>query len=215
MARCKLTVRSLSEELHLDVDSTVIQLMDMGLPVERATDLIPKSRLASVRAALGLPASLPGNHHGDVAALAAQARLPEAEARRRLVNAGILEKARFKRVPRGLVDRAMIALGIKKVSTATLSPATAAPSARDRRKAERAERRLRRRAWKIIGPEQPMVHVTPENVTAVHWALVADFKNSKDPIDPPGVRSEDLLHSAVHRSRTSLGETSKYPSVAM
>jgi death-on-curing protein len=52
-------------------------------------------------------------------------------------------------------------------------------------------------------------------VLAIHEALVADFRKSRDPIDPPGVRSESLLGSAVMRPYTSLGGVSKYPSLPM
>ena len=45
--------------------------------------------------------------------------------------------------------------------------------------------------------------------------LVTDFRKSKDPIEPPGVRNQDLLESAAQRPLTALGVTDKYPTVAM
>lgn len=50
-----------------------------------------------------------------------------------------------------------------------------------------------------------------EDVITIHEALVADFAASGDPIAPPGVRSIDLLQSAVSRQNTSLGGRLKYP----
>jgi death-on-curing family protein len=61
----------------------------------------------------------------------------------------------------------------------------------------------------------PIAHLTVDDVTAIHWALVEDFQRSRDPIDPPGIRSDHLLGSAVMRPYTSLGGTKKYPSLAM
>jgi len=49
-----------------------------------------------------------------------------------------------------------------------------------------------------------------EDVVAIHEALVADFAGSGDPISPPGVRSVDLLESAVWRQHTSLAGRLKY-----
>lgn len=60
-----------------------------------------------------------------------------------------------------------------------------------------------------------MILLAADEVERIHWLLVDDFRKSKDPIDPPGVKSKDLLESAVHRMRTSLGEQSKYPTVPM
>ena len=48
-----------------------------------------------------------------------------------------------------------------------------------------------------------------------HDQLVADFKNTPDPLDPPGVRSVQLLESAVSRPATAIGEHRKYPSIEM
>lgn len=60
-----------------------------------------------------------------------------------------------------------------------------------------------------------MSHLTAEDVTAIHEELVADFATTPDPLDPPGVRSIQLLESAVHRPQTSLGGHLKYPTVEM
>jgi death-on-curing protein len=46
-------------------------------------------------------------------------------------------------------------------------------------------------------------------------AIVDDFAKDRDPIDPPGVKSENLLASAAFRPQTTLGGVRKYPSMAM
>ena len=53
--------------------------------------------------------------------------------------------------------------------------------------------------------------LAPEEVLQIHEILVRDFANTKDPISPPGVRSMDLLASAVSRQHTGIAGTLKYP----
>lgn len=52
-----------------------------------------------------------------------------------------------------------------------------------------------------------------DNVKDIHYRLVEDFAKKSDPISPPGVRSEDLLASALFRPRTGLRDVRKYPTV--
>jgi death-on-curing family protein len=53
--------------------------------------------------------------------------------------------------------------------------------------------------------------ITAEEAIRIHEILVADFAQSGDRISPPGVRSLDLLESAVHRQHAGHGKTLKYP----
>jgi death-on-curing protein len=53
--------------------------------------------------------------------------------------------------------------------------------------------------------------LTVPEVLEVHEVLVRDFAATGDPISPPGVRSKDLLESAVARQHAGLGTTLKYP----
>lgn len=50
-----------------------------------------------------------------------------------------------------------------------------------------------------------------EEVLYIHEVLVADFEQSPDPISPAGVRSVDLLESAVSRQHTGFEGRMKYP----
>ena len=94
------------------------------------------------------------------------------------------------------------------------SSAPAPPATRKNKTAKPAGKRRELRPT-IIGKEQPLNHLTPHDIANIHWVLVDDFKQSKDPIDPPGVRNQGLLESAAHRPMTALGLTDKYPTVAM
>ena len=53
--------------------------------------------------------------------------------------------------------------------------------------------------------------LSEEDVLRIHNALVEEFAESNNPIDPPGVKSQTLLGSAVSRQHSSLGEILKYP----
>lgn len=53
--------------------------------------------------------------------------------------------------------------------------------------------------------------LTTDEILRIHEILVEDFIKSNDPISPSGLRSEELLESAVSRQWTSLGDVMKYP----
>jgi death-on-curing family protein len=68
----------------------------------------------------------------------------------------------------------------------------------------------------IVGHIQDeLSYLTADEVEQIHWHLVRDFAKSRDPIEPPGLRSKNLLESALHRVHTSLGGEAKYPTVPM
>jgi death-on-curing family protein len=63
------------------------------------------------------------------------------------------------------------------------------------------------------GHPRDLEFLSAEQVESIHFALVDDFVQTQDPIDPPGVKSRSMLESAVHRPQTSNGEYYKYPTV--
>lgn len=57
-----------------------------------------------------------------------------------------------------------------------------------------------------------MEHLSYNEVLGIHELLVEDFKNTKDPIEPAGIRDDgSLLASAVSRQHTGIGGVLKYP----
>ena len=56
--------------------------------------------------------------------------------------------------------------------------------------------------------------LSKEDVIQIHQKLVEDFAGSVDPIDPPGIRSDALLESAVGRQHVALGDVAKYPTIS-
>jgi prophage maintenance system killer protein len=55
------------------------------------------------------------------------------------------------------------------------------------------------------------ITLSEEEVLRIHYVLVEEFSKSNNPIDPPGVKSQTLLGSAVSRQHCSLGGLLKYP----
>lgn len=64
-----------------------------------------------------------------------------------------------------------------------------------------------------LGRRRSLRWLTVDEVLAIHNALVSDFARTRDPIDPPGVRSEHLVESAVFRPQTGMTGVLKYPTV--
>ena len=69
--------------------------------------------------------------------------------------------------------------------------------------------------WVDIGVRRSLTFLTGDGLRGIHDALVADFALTEDPIFPPGVKSPNLVSSAVHRPQTSMGNEFKYPTVEM
>jgi hypothetical protein len=60
-------------------------------------------------------------------------------------------------------------------------------------------------AFPLVGNPEPVELLNGKEVRAIHFLLVDEFAGSRDPIDPPGVKNDLLLESAVYRPSTSLG----------
>lgn len=67
----------------------------------------------------------------------------------------------------------------------------------------------------VVGHETQMSYITSAEVERIHWKLVEDFSDKRDPIIPAGVSNRTLFESAVARSRTGLGRHRKYPTIEM
>lgn len=211
MSRGKVSLNTLIDEGGLDVETTILLLMDDDLHFDRANRVVPKRMLARVRSTLGLPRK-PAQRKFEVNKLALASGRSESEVRDLLHNAGLIEKRRLKYLSRNNLKEAEAVLGLRKVSSS--SPVTSGP---ERAKTRRGVRKTKpvRSPWRRIGPIQDLIFLVPDDVYQLHCVLVEDFLKSKDPIEPPGLRSEALLDSAVYRPQTALGLTDKYPTVAM
>lgn len=87
------------------------------------------------------------------------------------------------------------------------------PAVRERVSVGNETREMLDFIWKTPGHRRELRWLSVDEVRQIHFALVDDFSSTADQIIPPGVRSEGLLSSAVHRPQTALGSTLKYPTV--
>jgi death-on-curing family protein len=69
--------------------------------------------------------------------------------------------------------------------------------------------------WVQIGSGQVSSYLTEQDVLTIHEVLADEAQDSGDPIEPPGLKSEIMLSSALSRPLTSLGDELKYPTPEM
>ncbi len=68
--------------------------------------------------------------------------------------------------------------------------------------------------WAVIGKEVENIRfLQAREIEHMHRALVKDYRETSNPVDPPGVKSQTNLESAAFRPQTSNGNFRKYSSV--
>ncbi|MBI5074285.1 MAG: type II toxin-antitoxin system death-on-curing family toxin [Nitrospirae bacterium] len=214
----KTSVQRLAHEANLPIDDVRIMLMDGAINLGNKVNDISKEDFKKARRLLGLDDISQRKQLSDLSLLAKRFSLSEDELRNLLYEKGLLTKKRLKRIPHALLSRAEKLVGDflnprpKKIQ---VEKATEPLENIEKGKKKRTKRN-RKDKWRIVGPiEEDITYLTPKDVEYIHWILVEDFKSSKDPVEPPGVRSEALLASALSRPTTSLGLETKYPTIAM
>ncbi len=202
-------VSELAREAGIESDSAIIRLWDAGIGIEKRSDKIPRRHMRQARLALGI---MPERRSDtEVEFLAAEASLDIEVARDLLVSSGILPKRRLVRVPRHLRNQARETLAKHaEAATAPIKPKKKRKAARIKQQPEKDSL-----GWKRVGRIQKLGGLTARDVEDIHWILVEDFARTKTPIDPPGVKDEHLLESAVFRPHTGMQDRRKYPTVSM
>lgn len=202
MAGHRTTVADLAAEVEADLDEAMVVLWDAGFgQVRDPADVIPLSMLKQARAALGLATpralgtashwqSLLGLGDQEFADLLLQLDIHPAPKSRRLPKGSI---KKLKRIARERLGEVHLMPPPEETSSPTLPPLK----------------------WDPIGHEQPIRYLTADEIRGIHECLETDFGGTDDPIEPPGVRNQNLLDSASFRPLTSLGATLKYPTVEM
>jgi len=201
MARKRVAIRDLAQEAGLEMDEALIVLWDAGFGyVNGPGDTLPRGESNRARRALGLATrrELASEQYwatalgeADIPSLLASLGVPRA------FEGGSLTKRAIHRLKAETRRRGLAQLNTGGREVALEQP-TIAPF-----------------EWKSIGHEREMRYLSADEITAIHQALVEDFWADRDPILPPGVKSQSLLESAVGRQKTSLDETPKYPTVEM
>lgn len=197
-----MTVKDLAREAQLSVDDAIVRLWDAGLDeVFEPADVIPRKALPTASLALGLPF---GTNARSIAAWAVRLAVTESELRSLLISMGIRITPAMRNLPKGSVAKVRRLVNVH--ATAPAAPAEVIPS-------PPAPRLVL--DWSTIGRVRNPSYISEEEVKQIHWHLVDQFRASGDPIEPPGVRDEVLLSSALARPLTGSGDELKYPTVEM
>lgn len=203
MTRKRKTVEELAREVHWDADEVLITLWDAGYNEV----LRPKDRVRDInraRRALGLATR---RELKSVAYWMSVFALHESEFRSLLLKLSVPIGTRAQKLTRKAISRLKSEARRRGVDPITGSATS--PSIRDYvSEAPSLE-------WRITGHERELGWLDADEVLRIHEELVRDFSDTRDPIEPAGVRTEALLASAVFRPQTALGGLLKYPTVEM
>ena len=212
MARSTFTVSELAKDAGIDIDETLITLWDGGINyVGRASSVIRRRDANRARRIVGLLTrrelasqgtwqSLFGLDDDEFANLLGTLRIPDLRQRR--LSQKAISRLQAEATLQGLLsvgDAEATTDQSAKVESSSSSPVVVPPPL----------------SWRSIGQERDVKYLETSDVRAIHEELVKESWNQEDPIEPPGVRDENLLESAMTRPRTSMGEDRKYPTVEM
>ena len=206
----KQTVEKLAQDAGVEVDDALLILWDAGIEtVEQPTDVVPKRVVSRAKRAFGM---------------ASRRKLASIDYWYRIFG---LDKTTFENLLKELeID---VAAKNKRLSKKMISRLRSEARNRGREsvsedpKGKQKSEKLARvklsdqpLIWQDIGyrPEQ-IRSIKVDEICAIHEALVKDFEKANDPIDPPGLRSQHLLASALSRQTTSIDGIKKYPTVEM
>jgi len=202
MARRVMTIAELAKAAELDTDEALIHLWEAGLDrYQEPKDRLRRRDVDVALRAVGMPT---GKDLTGPSYWMKQLKLNEEAFRQLLLELGTPMARGARTLPKGAV-----------VKLRRYANAEAPTSPKEIREAREAETIAEPFEWRTVGHQREVRLLTEEEVEAIHWELVRDFAQDADPIDPPGVRTSDLLASAVFRQHTSLGEEAKYPTIEM
>jgi len=202
MRNRSVRVARLADEAGLDVDETLIRLWDSGFDrIDSANSGISAAQASEARRALGLPSQREVSRFGYWQRALGVDR---EELHLILADAGIELPQNAMTLPKG--GPAVLKAYARKSKLLETPPVT---------QDEVVHRAAPALIWQPVG-RQPCEHFLDRTqVEQIHWTLARDFADAVDPIVPPGVRSDDLLESALIRQHTAMGEERKYPTVVM
>ncbi|WP_405092606.1 Fic family protein [Micromonospora sp. NBC_01392] len=203
MARRAGRLADLASEAHLELDEALVTLWDSGLDfINGPNDMLMGGDFSKARRALGLPRSR------DLARCEYwRERLgltPEAF-EVLLKELGVNCPRMARNLPKGAIGK------LRRAAEERSAPA-AVPIPHQRVKPSPPAPPLE---WRTVGRVRQFRCLTEQELLAIHDALVNDFNESDDRIDPPGPRDPGLVASAVMRPQTAIGDVRKYESVEM
>ncbi|TKJ36675.1 MAG: hypothetical protein CEE38_10225 [Planctomycetes bacterium B3_Pla] len=200
----RTTIQELSTETNLDPEDVLLLLWEAGFDdVRNVNSRIPASKVKQARVAVAAPSI---SQLRSPSYWMSVLQLEPKQFADLLDSLGIEISATAKKLPSSSIrklKRHASNLGHKDMRNISVQPV----------------RRITSRAaplvWDNIGRFRELRYLSENEVLAIHGALVADFANDSDPIEPAGPRDKNLLASAVFRPQTRVGDTLKYPTVEM
>ena len=212
-----LPVWKLAKEAGVDVDTVLLEVWEFVHVDGRAhdvlgsTDRVPPTLVHRVRQSLGIATK---RELHSVAYWADVLGMKKADFTKLLKEEGFTIDPEQYRLPPGakkfLTNQAH-KRNINPLTGAIGQPKAAPPTSP--RTQEHADQAPPPPSFEHLGRRRELRWLTVHEVNGIHNALVDDFARTADPIDPPGVRSEHLIESAVFRPQTGLAEILKYPTV--
>ena len=201
-----LTVAELANRADLDLDDALVTLWDIGITnVNDPEDVIPHRQVKTAQSALGIE-----NPRRQVRIdywLKRTGMSRDAFAKE-LAAIGVQIRPNAKTLPKGVLRRVRKRFEFQ-------PPIEPAPPAPKTPGSSPPDTPIPPFEWHDIGSRRDVTFLEEQDLLEIHHALVNDFAQCEDPISPPGVKSPELVSSAVFRPQTSHGHAYKYPTVEM
>lgn len=207
MASKRTTAAALADASGMEIDEVLVKLWDIGVEIDGPDDPIPTSQLAHARDALGVatPRKLRQPEFWME-----RLRLDPPQFHELLTELGVGMSSTARTLPKGAVRK--LRAKEREIFGGPIRPAVV----QDASSLEGHEREFESFSWEEIGHvARGIRYLRVEEVRSIHFLLVRDFAKARDPINPPGVKDETMLGSAVHRPQTSHGSVIKYPTIEM
>jgi len=203
MASKRKTIKQIADEAQIDIDKAIIALWGAGYDhIVGPNDTFGPRELNRVRRCLGIATR---RELRTFAYWMKLLNLSESELKALLVPRGVPIRDKAQKLPSKAISRLKsyaIKQGIDPITGADIPSGIKGKS--NKQPAFK---------WRTPGHERELRWLRDDEVLSIHFELVKDFSSSSDPIEPSGVRSDQLLASAVFRPQTALGKTLKYPTV--
>lgn len=199
-----VTVAQLAKRAEMDLDDVLVTLWGAGIDeVDDPDDVLPLKRLEEAKSALGIENP---RRQTRINYWLKRTGMTRDEFVEDIEPIGVRIKPNAKTLPKG---------GLRKVRKRyELTPPTESEFTTTEQPITPDED-CPPFEWVDIGVRRELAFLEERDLLEIHNALVKDFASDDDPIAPPGVKSPELISSAVFRPQTALGGDLKYPTVEM
>lgn len=202
MSRKPIRVSDLAKEADVDLDEALVALWDVGIDqVGGPNDLIPARQTATARTALGLVGM---REQSSVQYWIDVSGLTVAELSERMASVGVNLDYRTRRIPKNSLRRFRQAFSVDEARHVAVIELRDEPTPL-----------IGSFSWTEIGRSPISSYLSESQLIGIHETLEIDFRDSGDPISPPGVKDPSLVSMSAQRPHTSFGHTLKYTTAEM